>query len=58
MRLHRLRLTASGRFTHHEQHLRAAAKAAGCRVISQAEEVLRYEYGEPVAGWVTVLQAN
>jgi predicted TPR repeat methyltransferase len=48
-------LTDSGRFTHHRDHLLSAASAAGYRVVSQTEEVLRYEYGEPVSGWVTVL---
>lgn len=51
-------LTASGRYAHHQDHLLAVAKSAACRVVSQNEEVLRYEYGEPVAGWITVLQAN
>ncbi|HEY5313647.1 MAG TPA: methyltransferase [Pirellulales bacterium] len=49
-------LTASGRFAHHQDHLLAAAQAADCRLVSQTDEILRYEYGEPVAGWVTVLR--
>jgi len=50
------RLTDSGRFTHHQDHLLAVAHAAGYSVVSQIEDVLRYEYGEPVPGWVTVLR--
>lgn len=48
-------LTDSGRFNHHRNHLVAVAAEAGCEVVSQTEEVLRSEYGEPVVGWVTVL---
>ena len=51
-------LTASGRFTHHQDHLLAVARSAGYEVVSQTEKVLRYEYGEPVAGWVTVLRGK
>ncbi|HEX4148277.1 MAG TPA: methyltransferase [Pirellulales bacterium] len=49
------RLTESGRFTHHQDHLLAVADSAGYQLVSQREEILRYEYGQPVAGWVTVL---
>jgi predicted TPR repeat methyltransferase len=48
--------TDSGRFTHHQNHLLAVVDAAGYRVVTQAEEVLRFEYGEAVHGWVTVVQ--
>lgn len=48
-------LTDSGRFSHHRDHLLAVASTTGYSVLSQTEEVLRYEYGEPVTGWVTVL---
>lgn len=49
------RLTDSGRFAHHQDHLREVAQEAGLRLVSQTAEVLRYEYGSPVTGWVTVL---
>lgn len=48
-------LTDSGRFTHHRNHLVTVAAEAGCEVVSQTEEVLRSEYGEPVVGWLTIL---
>ncbi len=51
-------LTDSGRFTHHRDHLLAVASAAGYCVVSQTEEVLRYEYGDPVIGWVTILRGG
>lgn len=48
-------LTDSGRFTHHQDHLLQCAADAGYRVVSQTEAILRYEFGVPVSGWVTVL---
>jgi len=51
-------LTDSGRFTHHRNHLLAVASEAGCDVVSLAEHPLRYEYGNPVAGWVAVLRRS
>ena len=39
--------------SHHQDHLPCRWwGAAGYRVINQTEEVLRYEYGQPVIGWV------
>jgi hypothetical protein len=49
------RLSDSGRFTHHRDHLIEVAQEAGLYLISQATAVLRYEYGEAVVGLVTVL---
>lgn len=49
------RLTDSGRFAHHVDHVKEAAERAGFQTLSQSAEILRYEYGVPVAGWVTVL---
>ena len=49
-------LTDSGRYVHTESHVRAAAHDAGLTVSSVTETVLRYEYGEPVAGLVVVLR--
>jgi predicted TPR repeat methyltransferase len=49
-------LTDSGRYVHTESHVRAAADDAGLTVSSVRETVLRYEYGEPVAGLVVVLR--
>jgi predicted TPR repeat methyltransferase len=51
-----LRLTESRRFAHHVDHLREVAAETGLQTASQTAEVLRYEYGEAVNGWVTVLQ--
>ena len=50
------RLTDSGRYVHTESHVREAAANAGCDVVSVDRIVLRYEYGEPVAGLVVVLR--
>jgi predicted TPR repeat methyltransferase len=49
------RLSDSGRFAHHRDHLIEAAHEAGLSLISLATEVLRYEYGEAVVGLVAVL---
>lgn len=51
-------LTDSGRFTHHRNHLLAVAREAGCDVVSLTEHVLRYEYGNPVTGWVAVMRRS
>ena len=50
------RLTDSGRYVHGESHIREAADAAGFEVVSAESTVLRYEYGDPVAGLVVVLR--
>jgi predicted TPR repeat methyltransferase len=50
------RLTDSGRYAHTESHIREAAQAAGLTVAAISQIVLRYEYGEPVAGLVAVLR--
>jgi predicted TPR repeat methyltransferase len=50
------RLTDSGRYAHTESHIREAANAAGLSVVHLTEGFLRYEYGEPVAGLVAILQ--
>ena len=50
------RLTDSGRYVHSESHIRAAASAAGLSIVRVAEVQLRYEYGQPVVGLVTVLR--
>src|SRR5207247_2095445 len=50
------RLTDSGRYVHSDTHIREAAYDAGLDVVRIAEEILRYEYGEPVKGLVTVLR--
>jgi predicted TPR repeat methyltransferase len=49
-------LTDSGRYVHSEAHIREAARDAGLEVVSIAPAILRYEYGEPVHGLVTVLR--
>jgi predicted TPR repeat methyltransferase len=50
------RLADSGRFTHHPDHIRAAAREAGLTVTRLDEAVLRQEYGEPVVGLVAALR--
>ena len=50
------KLCDSGRFQHHKNHVREAARTAGLDVIYRAEETLRMEYGVAVTGLVTVLQ--
>jgi predicted TPR repeat methyltransferase len=51
-------LTDSGRYTHSETHIRDVARLAGLRVASLTEGFLRYEYGKPVVGLVTVLRKD
>ncbi len=52
-----LRLTDSGRYAHHRDHLAATAAAAGLTVRQLDEVVLRHEYGEPVVGLLAVFGA-
>ena len=49
-------LTDSGRFAHHANHIRRVALDQGLQVRRLEEVTLRYEYSEPVAGLVAVLQ--
>lgn len=49
-------LSISGRYTHHADHLREAAKAAGLEVRLLEEGFLRYEGGAAVTGIYTVLR--
>jgi predicted TPR repeat methyltransferase len=51
-------LTDSGRYTHSETHIRDVARQAGLAVAALTEGLLRYEYGKPVAGLVTVLRKD
>jgi predicted TPR repeat methyltransferase len=48
-------LTATGRYTHHERHIRQAAAAAGLEVRLLEEGFLREEAGAPVTGLYAVL---
>ena len=48
-------LTDSGRYAHHRDHLTDVSSASGLSVLHMTEGILRYEYGEPVEGWVAVL---
>jgi predicted TPR repeat methyltransferase len=50
------RLTDSGRYAHHRDHVVAATADAGLAVVEIEENVLRHEYGEPVVGLVAVLR--
>lgn len=49
------RLTDSGRYAHHESHIREVATRAGLTVRSITRETLRYEYGDAVAGLVVTM---
>jgi predicted TPR repeat methyltransferase len=51
------RLTDTGRFAHHEDHVAEVAAEAGLAVVDLGQALLRYEYGEPVMGLVAVLRA-
>jgi predicted TPR repeat methyltransferase len=50
------RLTDSGRFAHHRNHVCASAEDAGLTVARIDEGTLRYEYGNPVPGLMVVLR--
>jgi predicted TPR repeat methyltransferase len=51
-------LTDSGRYTHSETHIRDVARKAGLNVATLTEGLLRYEYGKPVVGLVTILRKD
>jgi predicted TPR repeat methyltransferase len=53
-----LRLTDSGRYAHHAQHVREAAAEAGLNVTRLEEAYLRMEYGEEVTGLFVVLSQS
>lgn len=48
-------LTSSGRYAHHNDHLREVSKKAGLTVAHLQDGFLRMEYGTPVAGLYVVL---
>ena len=50
------RLTDSGRYSHHPDHMRDVAQKAGLKVGGISEGFLRTEYGKDVIGLFTVLQ--
>jgi predicted TPR repeat methyltransferase len=50
------RLTDTGRYNHHPDHVRDAAAAAGLTVESLTQAFLRMEYGEEVMGLFAVLR--
>jgi len=50
------RLTDTGRYTHHAQHVREVANEAGLRVARLDEAYLRMEYGEEVTGLFVALK--
>ncbi|MDP6581628.1 MAG: methyltransferase domain-containing protein, partial [Vicinamibacterales bacterium] len=50
------RLSDSGRFTHHPNHVTSVAANAGLTLLSLDETTVRYEYGEPVTGLIAVCQ--
>jgi predicted TPR repeat methyltransferase len=50
------RLTDTGRYAHHPDHVREAAAAAGLAVAWMEEAFLRMEYGVPVTGLFAVLK--
>jgi predicted TPR repeat methyltransferase len=49
------RLTDTGRYTHHAQHVREATAEAGLHVARLEEAYLRMEYGDEVTGLFAVL---
>jgi predicted TPR repeat methyltransferase len=51
------RLTDSGRYEHHEDHIRKVAADAGLVIVSMNEHFIRMEYGQEVIGWVVILRA-
>jgi predicted TPR repeat methyltransferase len=50
------RITDTGRYEHHPDHIRAAATAAGLRVAHLQQSFLRLEYGADVTGNYAVLR--
>jgi predicted TPR repeat methyltransferase len=50
------RLTDSGRFAHHGGHIKEVAAEAGLEIANLTQQTLRWEYGQPVVGWVAVLE--
>ena len=55
---HPFRLSDSGRFAHHRDHVCGVATAAGLTILSLSETVVRYEYGEPVTAPIAVCRAG
>ena len=53
---HPFRLSDSGRFAHHRDHVSGVTTAAGLTLLSLSETVVRFEYGEPVTGLIAVCQ--
>ncbi len=51
------RLSDSGRFAHHRDHVSRVASAAGLTLLSLDETIVRYEYGEPVTALIAVCGA-
>jgi len=49
------KLTDSGRYAHTEEHIRSVAKSANLKVLAIDKGFLRQEFGEPVAGLITLL---
>jgi predicted TPR repeat methyltransferase len=50
------RITDTGRYEHHPDHIREAAAAAGMNVAYLEDAFLRMEYGSPVTGLFAVLK--
>ncbi len=51
-------LTEKRRHRHGEDHVRAAASAAGLAIVELVEDVLRHEGGKPVVGLIFVLRRS
>jgi predicted TPR repeat methyltransferase len=51
-------LTDTGRYSHHPDHVREAAAAAGLSVAYLDDAFLRMEYGSPVTGLFAVLKKS
>ncbi len=54
---HPFRLTDSGRYAHHPDHVREAAASAGLSVLRLDQGYLRLEAGQEVVGLVALLQS-
>ncbi len=51
-------LTGSGRYAHKPAYVRKVAETAGLREVKGIEDTLRTEYGQPVRGYITLLERS
>jgi predicted TPR repeat methyltransferase len=55
---HGFRLNAAGRFTHDPEHVLRLATGAGLRLVSRADNIIRYDHVHPVTGDLFLLGAG